>query len=340
MNKLLEVSDLKVSYQTYQGQVQSVRGVSFSINAGETVALVGESGCGKSVTAKSILRLIHNNGKIDPASSIEFKGKDVLKMTGRELRKYRGQDVAIVFQDALASLNPTMKIGRQITETLLLHKKISRKEAVEEAIRILQSVGIADARNRMELYPQSFSGGQRQRIMIGMALSCNPRLLIADEPTTALDVTIQDQIITLLGKRQEEYNTSILLITHDLGVVASAAKRIYVMYAGQVVEEGTVDEIFYDPQHPYTWALLHAVPRLDGEGKQRIAAIEGTPPELISPPKGCPFAARCEYCMGICKRENPEAKEFSDTHKASCWLNDPRSPRIQGRPFLEVRYDI
>lgn len=340
MAKLLEVNNLKVSYKTYQGLVQSVRGVSFYIEEGETVALVGESGCGKSVTAKSILRLIKNNGKIDEGSQILFHGRDILKMKLREIFQIRGQEISMIFQDALASLNPTMKIGKQLDEVLRVHKKMSKEEAKAETLKILKNVGISDVENRYHQYPFSFSGGQRQRIMIGMALACNPKLLIADEPTTALDVTVQDQILTLLDQYQKKNNTSILMITHDLGVVSNCAKRVYVMYAGQIVEGGTVEEIFYHPQHPYTWALLHSVPRMDGKKKEKIAAIEGTPPDLTKEITGCPFASRCKYCMGICKKEEPKVKQYSDSHFASCWLNDERSPRIQDRPFLEVWYDI
>lgn len=340
MAKLLEVSDLKVSYKTYQGLVQSVRGVSFYIDEGETVALVGESGCGKSVTSKSILRLIYNNGKIDENSKIIFEGKDIMKLKERDLRKIRGRRISMIFQDALASLNPTMKIGKQIDEILRLHTGLSKKEVKAKTLDILKKVGISDEENRYNQYPFSFSGGQRQRIMIGMALACNPKLLIADEPTTALDVTVQDQILTLLDQYQQENNTSILLITHDLGVVANSAKRVYVMYAGQIVESGTADEIFYSPQHPYTWALLHAVPRMDGEKKEEIRAIEGTPPDLIEEINGCPFASRCQYCMGICSRKTPQVKAHSETHFSTCWLNDERSPRIQDKPFVEVRNDI
>lgn len=333
MSDLLKVENLKASYKTYQGTVQSVRGVSFRVDEGETVALVGESGCGKSVTAKSILRLIRDNGEIDKETVISFEGEDVMKMKQRELRHFRGEKASIVFQDALASLNPTMKVGYQITEMLMQHQKISKKEAREKAVEIVRSVGIPDPETRFDLYPHSFSGGQRQRIMIGIAISCKPKLLIADEPTTALDVTVQDQIITLLRELQEQNGTSILLITHDLGVVANIAKRIYVMYAGKIVEEGTVGDIFYRPKHPYTWALLKAVPRLDEEEKEDLESIEGAPPDLIAPPKGCPFAPRCKYCMNVCLEHAPERHEFDELHCASCWLNDPDAPKVEPPKF-------
>ena len=327
MAHLLEVENLKVSYKTYQGTVQSVRGASFRIDEGETVALVGESGCGKSVTAKSILRLIRDNGSIEDGSEIRFENENVLAMKNGDLRHYRGEKVSIIFQDALASLNPTMRVGRQITEMLIQHRNISKEKAREEAVEIMREVGIPDPESRFDLYPHSFSGGQRQRIMIGIALSCKPKLLIADEPTTALDVTVQDQIITLLRELQNYNNTAILLITHDLGVVANIAKRVYVMYAGQIVEEGTVGDIFYRPRHPYTWALLKAVPRLDNDSKDELASIEGAPPDLIAPPKGCPFAPRCKYCMKVCLDHAPCRKEFDEIHAASCWLNEDGAPR-------------
>lgn len=328
MAHLLEVKNLAVSYHTYQGEVQSVRGVSFFMEEGETVALVGESGCGKSVTAKSVMRLIHENGEIKKGSQILFEGQNVLELKKKELSSYRGEKAAMIFQDALASLNPTMKVGHQITEMLTLHKRLSAAKAKQEAIEIMQSVGIPDAENRFGLYPHSFSGGQRQRIMIGIALACNPKLLIADEPTTALDVTIQDQIIELLRKMQEKHHTAILMITHDLGVVANLAKRVYVMYAGKIVEEGTSQEIFYEPKHPYTWALLNAVPRLDSEKKEKLESIIGAPPDLISPPAGCPFAPRCKYCMNICKHKSASQTEYSLTHRTSCWLYDKRAPQV------------
>lgn len=334
MAELLEVNNLRVSYHTYQGEVQSVRGVSFCINEGETVALVGESGCGKSVTAKSVMHLIADNGEVKDGSEILFEGRDVLKMNQKELQSYRGGKCAIIFQDALASLNPTMKVGKQITEMLLHHRKMSKDEARREAVQIMKRVGIPDPEKRYDQYPHEFSGGQRQRIMIGIALACNPKLLIADEPTTALDVTVQDQIITLLRGIQEQNNTAILIITHDLGVVANIARRIYVMYAGKIVEEGHSREIFYNPQHPYTWALLKAVPRLDSNLKEDLESIEGAPPDLIAPPAGCPFAPRCKYCMEICKKRAPLTKEFEKGHMASCWLYHENAPRID-RPVFK-----
>ncbi len=327
---LLQIKNLRVSYHTYQGEVQSVRGVNLDINREESVALVGESGCGKSVTGKSILRLIQAPGEIKAGSSILFEGEDVLSMDKKQLRAYRGGRASIIFQDALASLNPTMTVGKQIMENLLHHRKMSKKEAKAEAIKLLESVGIPQAEKRVDQYPHEFSGGMRQRVMIAIAFACQPQLLIADEPTTALDVTIQAQIIKLLKQLQTENHTSILMITHDLGVVASIAQRIFVMYSGIIVEKGTSKDIFYRPRHPYTKALLRAVPRMDGTNKGELDSIEGTPPDLIAPPEGCPFASRCKYTMPICQREMPEITQFGGEHQCACWLHHEMAPVIPG----------
>lgn len=326
METLLNIENLRVSYHTWRGDVQSVRGVSLDIGREETVALVGESGCGKSVTGKSILRLIQAPGEILPDSHIYFDGQDVLAMDKKALRSYRGGQAAIVFQDALAALNPTMKVGRQIMENLLYHRNMTKKEARAEALQLLKAVGIPDAEKRLDQYPHEFSGGMRQRVMIAIAFACQPKLLIADEPTTALDVTIQAQIIRLLKQLQEENHTSILMITHDLGVVANIARRIYVMYSGIIVERGSSDDIFYNAKHPYTRALLRAVPRLDSDSKGELASIEGTPPDLLAPPAGCPFAARCSYAMGICRKQMPDVTQFEEGHQAACWLHHPLAP--------------
>jgi oligopeptide transport system ATP-binding protein len=319
-----------VSYHTYQGVVQSVRGVDLDIGYEESVALVGESGCGKSVTGKSILRLIQAPGVIEPDSHIRFDGRDVMAMTGKNLRGYRGGETSIIFQDALASLNPTMKVGKQIMENLLHHRKMTKREARQEAIRLLDAVGIPQAEKRVDQYPHEFSGGMRQRVMIAIAFACQPKLLIADEPTTALDVTIQAQIIKLLKQLQRENHTSILMITHDLGVVASIAQRIYVMYSGVIVEKGSSDDIFYRARHPYTKALLRAVPRLDSQSKGTLDSIEGTPPDLIAPPEGCPFASRCKYAMPVCSRMAPEMTVFGPGHEAACWLHHELAPQVAG----------
>ncbi len=328
MDKLLEVKDLKVSYHTYAGEVQSVRGVSFDVNEGEAVAIVGESGCGKSVTSKSIMGLIKTPpGEIKKGSEILYKGRNILDFTQKEWSEYRGNEVSIIFQDALASLNPTMTVGKQIVENLMMHRSMSKKEAFEEAVRLLKLVGIPNAEERVNQYPHEYSGGMRQRAMIAIAYACQPNLLIADEPTTALDVTIQAQIMDLIKDLQKKMNTAVILITHDLGVVANIASRIVVMYSGKIVERGFRDDIFYRPKHPYTCALLKAVPRLDLSNKQKLASIEGTPPDLISPPKGCPFCTRCEYCMDICCEQAPMTTHFEDGHEAACWLHHPLAPK-------------
>ncbi len=337
MEKILEVKDLRVSFNTYAGEVKAVRGVSFDLAKGETLAFVGESGCGKSVTAKSIMRLLQPPFvDIKETSQVLFNGEDVLKMDKKRLRNYRGNDVSMIFQDPMTSLNPTMTCGKQIMESLILHKNISKAEAREEAIKTLKLVKIPDAEKRMDEYPHQLSGGMRQRIMIAIALACSPSVLIADEPTTALDVTIQAQIIDLLRELRDELNTAIILVTHDLGVVANFADRIQVMYAGQVLERGTVDEIFYEAKHPYTWALLSSVPKLAKYNKQELYTLKGTPPDLILPLEHCPFAARCEFCMPICKERMPEETVLSDTHKVSCWLQHPNAPKVKSFYEREV----
>ena len=333
MGKLLEVKNLRVSYHTYAGEVQSVRGINFDVEEGEALAIVGESGCGKSVTAKSIMGLIKKPaGEIKAGSEILYRGKNILNFSKKEWSEYRGGESAIIFQDALAALNPTMTVGKQIAENLIMHKNMSKSEALKEAVNMLRLVGIPNPEARVKQYPHEFSGGMRQRVMIAIAFACDPKLLIADEPTTALDVTIQAQIMDLIKKLQKELNTSVILITHDLGVVANVAKRIVVMYSGNIVEKGSCEDIFYNPKHPYTLALLSAVPRLDLKNKQELASIEGTPPDLIAPPKGCPFSTRCKYCMEICCEKAPEYTEFSDGHVAACWLHHPYAAK-EPNPF-------
>lgn len=324
---LLEVKDLAVSYNTYAGEVQSVRGVSFDVKHGEILAVIGESGCGKSVTARSIMALIKEPGVIKKGSQIIFNGKNVLSFNKREMAQYRGGECGMIFQDALVALDPTMRVGKQIMENLRIHSNMSKKEAKAEAIRLLSVVGIPNAETRFRQYPFEFSGGMRQRAMIAMAVACQPKLVIADEPTTALDVTIQAQIMELLKQLRDQDGTSIILITHDFGVVAGFADKIVVMYAGKIVERGSRQEIFYEPQHPYTWALLGAVPRLDWENKQMLRTIRGTPPDLVAPPKGCPFARRCELCMNVCLEEMPPEKSFGEAgHSAMCWLYADDAP--------------
>ncbi len=328
--RILEVENLHVSFHTYAGEVKAVRGVSFVLNRGETLAFVGESGCGKSVTAKSIMRLLKPPAaEIKPESRIICDGKDVMKMTGKELYAFRGDEISMIFQDPMTSLNPTMKVGKQIMESLMLHRHMKKKEARQEAIRMLKMVNIPSAEQRVDSYPHELSGGMRQRVMIAMALACHPKILIADEPTTALDVTIQAQIMDLMKELKEKMNTAIILVTHDLGVVANFADRIQVMYAGQVMERGTAKEIFYESKHPYTWALLSSVPKVSTESKGDLYALKGTPPDLILPLEECPFASRCEYCMRICKERNPMETSLSDTHKVSCWLMHPKAPKVK-----------
>jgi oligopeptide transport system ATP-binding protein len=330
MGKLLEVKNLRVSYHTYAGEVQSVRGVSFNMEKGEALAIVGESGCGKTVTAKSLIKLIQTPpGEIKEGSEIFFDGKDVLKMNGDELRQLRGGDISMIFQDPMTSLNPTMKVGNQIGESLMIHRGMSKSEAFTEAIKMLELVNIPNADKRANQYPHEFSGGMRQRAMIAIALACNPKLLIADEPTTALDVTIQAQIMELIKDLQVKLGTAVIIITHDLGIVASVADNVQVMYAGKIVEKGTRDEIFYSAEHPYTWALLNSVPRLDSKNKDLLYSIKGTPPDLVYPPVGCPFAARCEFAMPVCKEAMPEMTTLSETHEVSCWLQHEYAPKVK-----------
>lgn len=330
MEKILEVKDLSVSFHTYAGEVKAVRGVNFHLNKGETLAIVGESGCGKTVTAKAILRLLKTPpAEIKPGSQILFDGEDVVQMDKKRLLSYRGEDVSMIFQDPMTSLNPTMTVGKQIMESLHIHKGMNKKEAEQESVMLLKLVNIPNAEQRVKQYPHELSGGMRQRVMIAIALSCNPKILLADEPTTALDVTIQAQIIDLLSELKDKFGTSIILVTHDLGVVANFADRIQVMYAGSIIETGTKEEIFYNSQHPYTWALLNSVPSIDKKSKEELYSLGGTPPDLILPLKGCPFASRCEYAMEICKERRPEETCLSDTHKVSCWLQHPDAPKAE-----------
>ena len=336
-DKILEVKDLSVSFNTYAGEVKAVRGVSFELNRGETLAFVGESGCGKTVTAKSILRLLKPPfAVIKEGSKITCDGKDVLSLNKKELCEFRGDEVSMIFQDPMTSLNPTMTVGKQIMESLRIHRHLDKKQAREEAIKMLKMVNIPSPEKRIDSYPHEMSGGMRQRVMIAMALACSPKILIADEPTTALDVTIQAQIMDLMRELKEKMNTAIILVTHDLGVVANFADRIQVMYAGQVVERGTAREIFYDSKHPYTWALLSSVPKLAKESKQELYALKGTPPDLILPLNHCPFASRCEYCMPICKEKNPLETTITDTHRVSCWLQHPNAPKVKSLSLIHI----
>lgn len=332
---ILEVKNLRVSYHTYAGEVKSVRGVNFTLEKGEALAIVGESGCGKSVTAKSVMGLIKApQGEIKSGSEILYNGENILNYDKKQWQNYKGGECAIIFQDALAALNPTMKVGKQIMENLIEHKNMTKAEAEKEAVEMLRLVGIPEPEKRVKQYPHQFSGGMRQRVMIAIAFACDPKILICDEPTTALDVTIQGQILDIIKDLQRKNGTSVIMITHDLGVVANIAQKIAVMYSGIIVERGTCEDIFYKPRHPYTWALIKSVPRLDLENKQELATIQGTPPDLLNPPVGCPFSTRCEYCMQICKEQMPEYTEFGSEHTAACWLHHPLAPKIE-MPNLE-----
>lgn len=332
MDKLMEIKNLGVNFKTNSGLVQAVRGVSFNILPGETLAVVGESGSGKSVTAKTLMGL-QEQGLLTEESEIYFSGKNILDYSEDEMNCYRGNDVSMIFQDALTALNPTMKIGKQIAENLTNHRDLSNEEVKAKCIDALHQVGIADAETSLNKYPHELSGGMRQRVMIAMAIITKPKLLIADEPTTALDVTIQAQILELMKKIQEETGMSILLITHDMGVVAGMADRVVVMYAGQLVEEGTVDEIFYKREHPYTWALLNSVPRIDLEDKKKLITIEGSLPDTVDVPKGCGFYSRCPYAMEICELNEPEMDFLSPSHKIKCWLQNDLADKSHV-PFL------
>lgn len=317
---LLEVKNLSISFQTYVGVVHAVRGISFSVEKGETIAIVGESGCGKSVMAQAVMGLIPEPPGIINHGEIYFDGEELLSKTKKEMEQIRGNKIGMIFQDPMTSLNPTMRIGRQVMEGLIKHQSLTKKEAKERAIELLKLVGISDPEKRVNQFPHEYSGGMRQRAIIAIALACNPKLLIADEPTTALDVTIQAQILELMQEIQEKMGTSIILITHDLGIVAGMCNRVIVMYAGEVMESGSVEQIYLTPKHPYTQGLLRSVPRLDMEKGKELIPIFGTPPNLLNPPKGCPFTPRCEYAMHICPREDPRLELLKENHYVACWL--------------------
>ncbi|MCK1996408.1 ABC transporter ATP-binding protein [Psychrobacillus psychrodurans] len=328
MEKILEVNDLELSFHTFAGEVKAIRGVNFDLKKGETLAIVGESGSGKSVTTKAIMRLLPESSSEFKNGQILFNGKDLTKLSDKEMQKIRGKDISMIFQDPMTSLNPTMTIGNQIMEPILKHQKVSKTEARKVAIDLLRLVGMPKPEARIKQYPHQFSGGQRQRIVIAIALACNPQILIADEPTTALDVTIQAQILELMKDLQKKIDTSIIFITHDLGVVANVADRVAVMYGGKIVEIGTVDEIFYNPQHPYTWGLLSSMPSLD-TAEAKLYAIPGTPPDLLYPPKGDAFALRSDYALKIDLEEAPPFFKVSDTHSAATWLLHPDAPEVE-----------
>ena len=322
---ILSIENLRIHFETFAGEVQAIRGVNLKLEKGETLALVGESGSGKSVTAKSVMKLLSNNAVVKEGTII-FKGENILEKNERDMQSIRGKKIAMIFQDPMTSLDPTMKIGKQITEVIIKHEKASKEEADKRAEELLELVGIPNAKERMKQYPHQFSGGQRQRIVIAIALACNPDVLIADEPTTALDVTIQAQILELLKELQQQFQMAIIFITHDLGVVANVADRVAVMYAGKVVEVGTADEVFYNPQHPYTWGLLRSMPTL--HTGDTLYAIPGSPPDLLDPPVGDAFALRSDVALEIDRVKEPPMFEVSPTHFAATWLLDPRATKV------------
>ncbi|WP_407372439.1 ABC transporter ATP-binding protein [Carnobacterium sp.] len=337
MSNVLEVKDLEITFDTYAGKVKAIRGVSFDLKKGETLAIVGESGSGKSVTTRSIMRLLSQNANVENGE-ILFNGEDLIKKSEKEMQAIRGKEIAMIFQDPMTSLNPTMTIGKQISEPIRLHQKLNKEDANKRALELLNLVGLPDAERRMKQYPHQFSGGQRQRIVIAIALACNPEVLIADEPTTALDVTIQAQILDLMKELQKKIATSIIFITHDLGVVANVADRVAVMYAGKIIEIGTVDEIFYNPQHPYTWGLISSMPTL--EITETLYAIPGTPPDLLDPPKGDAFAPRNAFAMKIDTELEPPYFKVSETHLAATWLLHPDAPAVEPPPEIKARQKI
>ncbi|MCR2807453.1 ABC transporter ATP-binding protein [Paenibacillus soyae] len=326
---LLEVKNLSVSFDIYAGEVQAIRDISFDVKEGEAVAIVGESGSGKSVTAQSIMRLNPSPPSRIKSGSIKFDGQELLSLSEKEMQSVRGNKIGMIFQDPMTSLNPTLTVGAQIMEGLIKHQNVSKSEARSRAIEMLNLVGIPNPESRIKQYPHQFSGGMRQRVMIAIALACNPSLLIADEPTTALDVTIQAQIMRVMKDLQQKMGTSIILITHDLGVVADVCDRVIVMYAGRIVETGTKWEIFQNPQHPYTRGLLRSLPRLDQRKDEPLIPIPGTPPDLIKPPAGCSFCARCDEAMKVCVDNDPNLHHIkgSESHAAACWMLHPYAKR-------------
>lgn len=330
MEKLLQVKNLCVNFGTYGGEVQAVRGVTFDLHKGETLAIVGESGSGKSVACKTIMRILSSNARIKDGE-ILFNNKDLTKLSESEMEKIRGEDIAMIFQDPMTSLNPTMTIGKQIMEGIIKHQRVSRTEAKLKAMELINLVGISEPEKRFKQYPHQFSGGMRQRIVIAISLACNPKILIADEPTTALDVTIQAQILELIKDLQNKTGVAVIFITHDLGVVANMADRVAVMYAGKIIEYGTSDDIFYNPQHPYTWGLLGSMPTLD-IGDNDLYNIPGTPPDLMHPPKGDAFALRSAYALKLDHIAQPPMFKISDTHYAATWLLHPLAKKTE-RPI-------
>ncbi|MDR0880411.1 MAG: ABC transporter ATP-binding protein [Clostridioides sp.] len=325
--KLLDVKDLQVNFKTYGGEVEAVRGVTFDLHKGETLAIVGESGSGKSVACKTIMRIMASNGYIKHGS-IMFGDRDIAKVPEREMEAIRGKDIAMIFQDPMTSLNPTMTIGKQISEGIIRHQGLNKEDAKKRAIELIDLVGITFPEKRYKQYPHQFSGGMRQRIIIAIALACNPKILIADEPTTALDVTIQAQILELIKDLQKKTGVAVIFITHDLGVVANMADRVAVMYAGKIIEIGDSEDIFYDPRHPYTCGLLNSMPTLE-IGDNELSSIPGTPPDLMNPPKGDAFALRNSQPLKIDSLVEPPMFKISDTHYAATWLLHPMAPKVE-----------
>lgn len=338
-NNILEVKDLYITFNTYGGKVHAVRGVSFNLHKGETLAIVGESGSGKSVTTRTIMGLLSKNATI-ANGQINYDGRDLTKLDDKEFSSIRGSQIAMIFQDPMSSLDPVMKIGKQINEVMRIKNNISKDEAKAKTIEIMAAVGITEPEKRYNQYPFQFSGGMRQRIVIATALACEPEILICDEPTTALDVTIQAQIIELIKEFQKKRDLSVIFITHDLGVVANLADRVAVMYAGKIVETGTVDEIYYNPKHPYTWSLLTSMPDLDTSSEDELFVIPGTPPNMLFPPKGDAFAARNRFAMKIDFEEEPPMYKLSETHYAASWLLHPDAPKIDVPNILKKRIQL
>jgi len=327
---LVEIKDERLSFFTPAGEVKALNGVSFHLNEGEILGIVGESGSGKSVTSYSLMGLTAYPGKL-VGGDLYFNGHHINEMSEKDFQKMRGNEVSLIFQDPMTSLNPVYTIGNQIIEVITLHTDKTKAEAYERAKELLTLVGINEPEKRLKQYPHELSGGMRQRVMIAIALACEPKLLIADEPTTALDVTIQAQILELMMELKEKLGMAIIMITHDLGIVAATCEKIAVMYAGHIVEYGTTDDIFYRPKHEYTKGLIRSIPRMDAEDHERLIPIEGTPVDMLNPPKGCPFASRCDSCMKICLRQMPPVTHFDDVHYTQCWLNQKAEFEAQNK---------
>ena len=325
---MLEVRDLHTSFFTPAGEVKAVNGIFFNLDQGKVLGIVGESGSGKSVTAYSIMQILEKTGKII-SGSIKFNGEELVGAGEKAMKHIRGNKISIIFQDPMTSLNPTYTIGHQLMEAILLHTDRNKKQAYDRAVEMLRLVNVNEPEKRMKQYPFEFSGGMRQRVMIAMALACEPDILIADEPTTALDVTIQAQILDLLNHLKQETRTSIIMITHDLGVIASMCSRILVMYGGIICEQGTVREIFYEPRHPYTWGLLRSIPKMTERKDEKLIPINGTPPDMLCPPKGCPFAPRCPYAMPVCRKYLAPTTVLGETHSCACHLLHPNAPKVE-----------